>query len=106
MLKTFITEVKQEVASRAGKTHNPLIGLGAAVTVRCGQVHLITKGKVQIMSLYKIFTMQNAAKIGSPTFDSRCLCHSSLDRKCRAHTAQAKSSEGHPLRLMVGSQGE
>lgn len=40
------------------------------------------------------------------TFDSRCVLHPSLVWKCWPHAAQAKSSEGHPLRLMVGSQGE
>lgn len=106
VLKTFIAEIKEEVASRAGKTNNALIGLRAAVTLRREQVHLITKAhsskKVSLKNIYN----SECSQISAPTFDSRCFCHSSLDWKCCAHAAQAKSSEGHPLRLMVGSQGE
>lgn len=106
MLKTLITEVKQQVTRRAGKTNNPLIGLSAAVTIGCGHVQLTTtvhgsKG-VSFNNIYRT----EYSKISAPTFASTCFCHSSLDWKCCAHAAQPKNSEGHPLRLMVGSQGE
>lgn len=62
MLKTFIAEIKEEVASRAGKTNNVLIGLRAAVTIGREQVHLITKAHSSKKFLYKIFTSQSAVR--------------------------------------------
>lgn len=62
MLKTFIAEIKEEVASRAGKTNNALKGLRAAVTIRRKQVHLITKAHSSKEVLCKIFTIQSAVR--------------------------------------------
>lgn len=106
MLKTLITEVKQQVAKRAGKTNNPLIGLSAAVTIGCGHVQLTTTVHRSKHVSFNNIDKSERSKISALTFDSTCFCHSSLDWKCCAHAAQLKNSEGHPLRLMVGSQGE
>jgi len=43
VLKTLISEVEEEVAGRAGKTHDPLIGLLPAVTIRVLGGHLLVK---------------------------------------------------------------
>lgn len=64
MLKTFIAEIKEEVASRAGETNDALIGLRAAVTIGREQIPLITKvrSSKKRKFLYKIFTFQSAAR--------------------------------------------
>lgn len=54
--------------------------------------------------IWKCMIICSEAEIS--TFNSRCLLHFSLVSKCRPHAVQASSSEGHPFRWMVGSQGE
>lgn len=104
VLETLVAEIEEEVAGRTGKTNNTLTGQGATVAIRHRWGHLITKGTL-FFSTGNIY-ISHHSQINAPTFDLRCVCHASLVWKCWPHAAQAKSSDGQPLSLMVGSQGE